>query len=70
MTKAEPNAALHLCANDVRINWHAAVDGAPHFVNPRLAAAPRRYFGNLRDEAAETLDHGNPARMAVRRAWA
>src|SRR5439155_16175734 len=70
MAETEPDAALHLGADDIRVHRHTAVDRAPHLVHARLAIALRRHFRNLRDEAAEALDHGNAARASVHWTWA
>src|SRR5260221_82797 len=61
--QGEADAAFHLRADHIRIDRHAAVDGADHALDLQLAIA-HRDFGDLRDESIERLVHGDALRDA------
>ena len=59
--EAESDAALHLGADHVGVDRHAAVDGANHSIDSERAIGSDGHFGDLRDNGVERLVHGDAA---------
>jgi hypothetical protein len=64
-TESESDAAFHLRLDDVGIDRNAAIDRAPHAVDPRRAALANRHFGDLGNIGVEALVNRDAAFAAT-----
>src|SRR6516165_9625909 len=67
MPETEADATLHLRADNIGIDGHAAIDGAPHLMNLGPTTVPGGHFRDLGDEAVETFDHRDTTRTITER---